>query len=98
MGSRNMTAEQYEQINRNIQDTVEAAITRTVNGKIDKLRSELNTYVKEDNEWKDKVQPSIEVMQKIEGFSDTSLFLLKCIIALGAAGTVILGIIHYLKN
>ena len=89
-----MTPEQFEQLQKTVADQIKF----TVNGKIDKMNDKMDTYIREDNEWKTSVTPSIETMKKIEGFGTTGLYLLKAIIALGAAGTAILAIIHWFQK
>lgn len=88
-----MTPEQFIQL----QETVSNQIKLTVNGKIDSINTKLDNYIKEDNEWKADVKPYIENMRQISNFSTVGSALLKTIIAIGGAITVIWAAIKYLK-
>lgn len=88
-----MTPEQFSQF----QEAITNQIKITVNGKIDRINDKLDTYIKEDNEWKSDVKPYIENMRQISNFSTVGSAILKTIIAFGAAITVIWAAIKYLK-
>lgn len=88
-----MTPEQFT----DIQETIKATIKETVNGKIDRINIKLDEYIKDDNEWKAGVTPSIETMKKTQNFAEGLLFLLKFIGVLGAAVGIIYAAIKYLK-
>ena len=88
-----MTPEQFIQL----QETVSNQIKVTVNGKIDAINTKLDTYIKEDNKWKDEVKPYIENMRQMSDFTMVGSAILKFIIAIGGAVTVIWAAIKYLK-
>lgn len=88
-----MTPEQFSQF----QEAITNQIKITVNGKIDTINTKLDTYIKEDNEWKAEVKPYIENMRQISNFSTVGSAILKTIIAIGGAITVIWAAIKYLK-
>lgn len=89
-----MTEKQFIDFSTNIESTIRL----TVNGKIDKINDKIDNYIKADTEWKERVTPSIDLMEKIGGFSDGTLFTLKLIGLIGAATAVIYGLIDYLKK
>ncbi len=73
-----MTSDQFEQINKTIEDTIK----RVVNGKIDRLDVKLDTYMKEDNDWKERANPTIELGNNVRGFGKVMVYLL------GIAGAI----------
>lgn len=87
-----MTPKQFAEMNKVIQDTIQ----ETVNGKIDKINTKLDTYMREDNEWKDSVTPSIEIMKKMQGFASVGGYVLKTIILIGAVATAIYTFIKFI--
>lgn len=89
-----MTKAEVEQIKIVIQETIE----RKVNGKIDKLQSAFEEHIKDDKEWKDSVMPSIEIMKKMQGFSDVGIFIFKWILLLGGVGSIVWGGITWFKR
>lgn len=93
-----MTPEQFDKVLISIKEQVSISIDAKVNGNIRRLDQKMDDYIKSDNEWKQSVTPSIETMKRVEGFGSTGLYLLKAIIALGAAGTVVLTIINWLRK
>jgi phage-related protein len=88
-----MTPKQFN----DIQETIKATIKETVNGKIDRMNTKLDEYIKDDNEWKQGVTPSIETMKKTQNFAEGLLFILKFVGILGGAVGVIWAAIKYLK-
>lgn len=92
-----MKPDQFEQLQRNIESTIKS----TVNGKIDKLQASLDatnvridTYIREDNEWKEKYSPYLE---SIVGVSVGGKILMKFILGIAAVGGAILIIYHWFK-
>lgn len=79
-----MTPEQYQQLQETIKETVENAVRATVNGKIDRMNTKLDTYIKEDNEWKEQAQPTIEMGNNVRGFGKVTVYLLGVAAALFA--------------
>lgn len=67
-----MNEKQLRQIKELIQDTIKI----TVNGKIDALRNEVNVYIKEDNEWKDRANPTVQLGNNIRGFGKVVAYIL----------------------
>ncbi len=48
------------QLSEHLSQTVQGAVKNTVNGKIDRMTTQLDAYIKEDMKWKkDEVQPVI---------------------------------------
>lgn len=97
-------AEQPEHIKKAVKEIVNGKIDRLQTGQ-DERKEEFADYIREDMEWKKNdmewkksVTPSIEIMKKIEGFSDTSTFLMKSIVLIGAVATAIYGLITWLKK
>lgn len=84
-----MTPEQFEEIN----NTIKSTIKTEVNGKIDRLNTKIDNYIKQDNQWKDGVTPSIDIMKKMSGFASVGGAILKTAVLIGAASTAIWGLI-----
>lgn len=68
------------------------------NDKADKHRIAFENYVKADEEWKENVTPSIEMMKKMSNWSDGTIFLLKFLGAIGTAVGIVWAFIKYIKN
>ena len=68
------------------------------NDKADKHRIAFENYVKADEEWKENVTPSIEMMKKMSNWSDGTIFLLKFLGAVGTAVGIVWAFIKYIKN
>ena len=60
------------------------AIKTTVNGKIDRMNNRLETYIKEDMEWKDNVKPIIDLGRDLKGFNKGLMYVLGILAAIGA--------------
>jgi fructose-1,6-bisphosphatase/inositol monophosphatase family enzyme len=95
-----MSPDQFKQL----EASITAQIKSVVNGKIDRLQAmveksdiKLDTYIREDNEWKADVKPYIENVRVLCNFSTVGSTLLKTIIVIGGAVGVIWGFIKYLK-
>lgn len=88
-----MTPEQFTKI----EDTIKSTIKETVNGKIDRMKSQLDEYIKDDNEWKANAMPSIETMRKTQNFLSVLIDMLKFIGIFGGATGVIYALFTYLK-
>lgn len=89
-----MTPDQLEQLNQTIKET----IASTVNGKIDRLKFQLDTYIEQDNVWKDSITPSIEIMKKLQGFTSVGGFVLKSILLIGGVSTAIWTFFKFIIN
>ncbi len=88
-----MTSEQFDQLNKTIAESIE----KNVNGKIRLLDQKIDNYIREDNEWKNDVKPYIESMRKIQGFSEVGTAILKTVVAIGAAASVMYAGIKWFK-
>lgn len=89
-----MTPDDLVKINQNIAATIKT----TVNGKIDGMRTQLNEYIRDDNEWKADVKPYIELMRQTKNFSDGLIFILKFIGLFGGAGGIIYAGIKFIEH
>lgn len=86
-----MSPEQLEQI----QKTVSEQIKITVNGKIDRINDKLDNYIKEDNDWKERIMPEIQAVANVRGFGKVAVGLL------AVGGTIVglvVGIIKIIKG
>ena len=80
-----------------IQDTIGKSIDKTVNGKISILTEEfrehkiiVNQYIKEDNEWKTKAEPVIQMGENVAGFGKVSLYIVGFVASVAGAILVLL--------
>ena len=78
-----MTPEQFEKLQNLISKQVETAVKVTVNGKIDDLNKKVDEYIKSDNEWKERAQPTIELGTNVRGFGKVFVYLIGTIAAVG---------------
>ena len=85
-----MDDNQLEQLKKILKESFDIYI----NGKIDKMNMKLDTYIREDNQWKDSVNPSIETMRKIQNFSSVTRWIVQSILLVGA----VVGAVLYLIN
>ena len=83
-----MTPEQFEKLQNLISEQVSVAVKTTVNGKIDSLNTKLEDYIKSDNEWKERAQPTIELGTNVRGFGKVFAYLIGTAAAVG--GLVVL--------
>lgn len=84
-----MTPEQLEILKETIDKQLKAGIETHVNGKIRVLSDKFEAYVKEDNEWKERANPTIELGNNVRGFGVVLVYLL------GVVGAIF-GVIKYL--
>lgn len=80
---------------KEIQATIKETIQENVNGKIDIISRKLDTYIKEDNEWKVRAEPVILMGENVRGFGKVSLYVVGFVASV--SGAVIL-IINLFKN
>lgn len=80
-----MTQKEFEQLKQHVAETIKI----TVNGKIDKLNDKIDNYIKEDNEWKEKAEPVIEMGINARGASAAVLWIAGIVIAVGGAWLMI---------
>lgn len=93
-----MTPKQFDEFNKNVQDSIRVSIESTVNGKIRTLTQKVDDYIKTDNEWKAGVTPYIESMRQFQGFTVVGTTVLKAILLIGSVTTAIYAFIKYLRN
>lgn len=86
-----------DMIMHKLEGGIETSINKNVNGKLDKMNTKIDDYIKSDLLWKDTIMPSIEIMRKMEGFYTVGSAILKTLVILGGAGGVIFAVIQYLK-
>lgn len=84
-----MTADDIEQIKKEIQSTIKVV----VNGKIDKIDQKLEEYIKSDNEWKAAAQPVIDMGRNVQGFGRVSLYIVGFVAAVSGAILYILQLV-----
>lgn len=82
-------------MNKEHLEQIKAVIRETVNGKIDKIDAKLDTYIKEDTEWKQKAEPVIKMGENVQGFGKVSLYIIGFI---ASAIGVIIGIIKLMEK
>jgi len=85
-----MEEKQLEVIKQTIENQLKLGIETHVNGKIRRLDEKLDTYIKEDNEWKERANPTIELGNNVRGFGIVFVYLL------GVAGAIF-GLIKFFK-
>ena len=79
-----------EELKSHIAETIKIV----VNGKIDKIDANLNTYIKEDTEWKDEYEPYIKGLANVSGGVK---ILVWCAVGISALIGTFLGIKSLLK-
>ena len=84
-----MTPEQLELLRQTIDNQLKKGIETHVNGKIRSLTERFDTYVREDNEWKERANPTIELGNNVRGFGIVFMYLL------GVLGAIF-GVIKYI--
>lgn len=96
-----MSPEQFQQL----QNTVAESIEKNVNGKIRALDFKIDTYIREDNEYKERMKEETEewrtsaddklqLIGNIQGFGKVVLYVMAFIIAVGGAVAVIIKYLH----
>lgn len=82
-GAQLQTKERFENLHKQIQaiqdkqpEILEALLQKYVNGKIDKIGLKLDTYIKEDNEWKYRANPTVDLGNNVRGFGKVMVYLL----------------------
>ncbi len=78
-----MTPDQFDQLQHTISTQIEISVRATVNGKIDNLNKKVDDYIKSDNEWKDRAQPTIELGTNVRGFGKVLAYLIGTAAAVG---------------
>jgi len=89
-----MSPEQFEELKKGLTKTV----VETVNGKIDKLNMKMDKYIDADNEWKDGVTPSIELMRQMQGFASIGGTILKAMVLIGAAVSAVFAFFKFIVH
>jgi glutamate dehydrogenase/leucine dehydrogenase len=89
--------------------TVAESIEKNVNGKIRRLDEKIDMYIREDNEYKERMtretgewrkgaDDKLAVVASVQGFGKVAGYLLAIIITLGGATAVVVSFINWLKN
>lgn len=78
-----MTPEQFEKLQSLITEQIGVAVKMTVNGKIDALNKKVDDYIKSDNEWKERAQPTIELGTNVRGFGKVFAYIIGTAAAVG---------------
>ena len=84
-----MTPEQFLVFKNDIQAHIADTVRLTVNGKIDKINTKLDTFMKEDLEWKARAQPILDLGANVRGFNKGLVYLLGILGMVGAGWVVI---------
>ena len=77
-----MNPEQLEVLRKTIESQLKIGIEAHVNGKIRALTTQLETYIKEDNEWKERAKPTIELGNNVRGFGIVFMYILGVLAAI----------------
>tara|TARA_R110000868_G_scaffold114344_1_gene306415 strand:+ start:159 stop:452 length:294 start_codon:yes stop_codon:yes gene_type:complete len=96
-----MTPEQFQQL----QNTVAESIEKNVNGKIRALDFKIDTYIREDTEYKERSEKSseewrtqaddkLQLVSDIQGFSKIMFKVIGFIVGIGGAVAVIIKYLH----
>jgi hypothetical protein len=93
-----MNPEQFEQLNKSIQNSIATSIESNVNGKIRKLDAKIDEYIKSDDQWKADVKPYIESMRQFNGFTTIGATILKGVLLIGGAVGVMYGLFLWIAN
>lgn len=88
-----MTPEQFEKLQTVIKEQIAETVKVTVNGKIDALNKKVDDYIKSDNEWKDRAQPTIELGTNVRGFGKVFAYIIGTLAAVGGLVALIEGFI-----
>lgn len=70
-------------------DTIRATIDERVNGKIDRMKTMLDAYIQQDEQWKHDAQPAIDNMKNL---STSWTIFLKFVLAVGGIAGAIVGV------
>lgn len=85
-----MNDQQYANFLEEMKSHIQTSIKSEVNGKIDRLTTSLQTYIKEDTAWKIEAQPAIDVFKNLTGAG-------KIIVILAIGVSAIVGAISAVK-
>lgn len=91
------TSDLVDMIMHKLENGIEESINRNVNGKIKVLTQRFDDYVVSDNEWKDGVTPSIDIMKKVKASSSVIRWVVQTVILLGILIGTITGLIKLFK-
>lgn len=95
---RNLTSDLADDIIKKMNAHIINGIESSVNGKIKAIDHKIDAYIKDDCEWKKKVTPIIEDMEKQQSFFSVGATILKAVVLIGAVGTTIFGALHFIKD
>lgn len=100
-----MTPEQFQAL----QNTVAESIEKNVNGKIRRLDEKIDTYIREDNEYKERITKETDEWRKgaddklaivgsVQGFGRVAGYILGMIIVLGGSTAVIIKFLDWIRK
>lgn len=100
-----MDAQQFLQLQGTIADSIE----KNVNGKIKLMDIRLTDYIREDNEYKERLTKETDAWRKgadeklaivasVQGFGKVSSYILGVIITVGGATAFIMSLLNWLKK
>ena len=93
-----MNDKQFAELKESIDQQLKSGIEVNVNGKIRSLSEKIDTYIKQDEEWKEGVTPSIEMMKHISNFSDTTIWILKTFLLVASACGAFYAFFRFIRN
>jgi hypothetical protein len=82
--AKNAFFSENSQLASSILDKMEGRIIATIQRELKPLDSKLDSYIKEDNEWKVMAMPVIEMGKSVQGFGKVSLYMLGFIASVSA--------------
>lgn len=77
-----------------LDSSIDKAVAKYTNGKLDKMNEKIDEYIRSDNEWKVKYSPYLE---GIVGVSVGGKIVMRFIIGVAAVGAAILAIYRWFK-
>lgn len=80
-----MTELEIQKLVEGLAPKLEKVVEKKVNGKIDHLHVKLDTYIKEDTEWKARAEPVIQMGNNVRGFGKVSLYIVGFVAAVAGA-------------
>jgi hypothetical protein len=94
----NLVDDIIHKLETKIDSSVEFAVKKYVNGKIDNLNAKIDNYIEEDTKWKETASPYVKSVQEFVGFSKVGGIIMKGLLLVGGAVGVIAAFINYLKE
>ena len=84
-----MDSHQFKQFKQEMGEHIEAIIQLKVNGKIDRITARLDTYIKDDEEWKLAAKPVLDLGNNITGFGKVVGAIVGVMAAIGSSWVLI---------